>query len=68
VLLVNAGVGKFAPLTETSENLYDEIFDIDTKGAYFTIQKAVPYLNRRSLVHPERLGRGQERPAGNECL
>ncbi len=32
VLLVNAGVGKFAPLTEASEELYDEIFDIDTKG------------------------------------
>ncbi len=45
VLFVNAGVGKFAPLTETSERLYDEIFDIDTKGAYFTIQKAIPNLN-----------------------
>lgn len=45
VLFVNAGVGKFAPLTETSEDLYDEIFDIDAKGAYFTIQKAIPHLN-----------------------
>ncbi len=45
VLFVNAGVGKFAPLAEMSEGLYDEIFDIDTKGAYFTIQKAIPHLN-----------------------
>ena len=45
VLFVNAGIGKFAPLSETSESLYDEIFDIDTKGAYFTIQKALPFLN-----------------------
>ncbi len=50
VLFVNAGVGKFAPLTETSEDLYDEIFDTDTKGAYFTIQKAVPHLNDGASV------------------
>ena len=45
VLFVNAGVAKFAPLTETPESLFDEVFDINIKGAYFTIQKAVPHLN-----------------------
>jgi NAD(P)-dependent dehydrogenase (short-subunit alcohol dehydrogenase family) len=45
VLFVNAGVAKFAPLTETTESLFDEQFDINIKGAYFTIQKAVPHLN-----------------------
>ena len=45
VLFVNAGVAKFAPLAETSESLYDEQFDINVKGAYFTIQKALPFLN-----------------------
>ncbi len=45
VLFVNAGVAKFAPLAETSESLYDEQFDINIKGAYFTIQKALPFLN-----------------------
>src|SRR5580704_17267191 len=45
VLFVNAGVGKFAPLAATSEALYDEQFDINIKGAYFTIQKALPFLN-----------------------
>jgi len=38
-------VAKFAPLTETPESLFDEQFDINIKGAYFTIQKAVPHLN-----------------------
>jgi NAD(P)-dependent dehydrogenase (short-subunit alcohol dehydrogenase family) len=42
---VNAGVAKFAPLAETSESVYDEQFDINIKGAYFTIQKALPFLN-----------------------
>ena len=45
VLFVNAGVAKLAPLAETPESLYDEVFDTDTKGAYFTVQKALPYLN-----------------------
>ncbi len=45
VLFVNAGVAKFAPLAETSEHLYDEQFDINIKGAYFTLQKALPLLN-----------------------
>ena len=45
VLFVNAGVAKFAPLAETSESIYDEQFDINIKGAYFTIQKALPFLN-----------------------
>jgi NAD(P)-dependent dehydrogenase (short-subunit alcohol dehydrogenase family) len=45
VLFVNAGVAKFAPLADTSESLYDEQFDINVKGAYFTIQKALPLLN-----------------------
>ena len=45
VLFINAGVGKFAALIDTSESLYDEMFAINTKGAYFTLTKAIPYLN-----------------------
>jgi NAD(P)-dependent dehydrogenase (short-subunit alcohol dehydrogenase family) len=45
VLFVNAGVAKVAPLAETSEGMFDEQFDINIKGAYFTIQKALPLLN-----------------------
>jgi NAD(P)-dependent dehydrogenase (short-subunit alcohol dehydrogenase family) len=45
VLFVNAGVAKFAPLADTTESAFDEQFDINIKGAYFTIQKALPLLN-----------------------
>ncbi|MGH9543776.1 MAG: SDR family oxidoreductase [Terriglobales bacterium] len=45
ILFVNAGIAKFGPLAETSESTYDEQFEINTKGAYFTIQKAIPHLN-----------------------
>jgi NAD(P)-dependent dehydrogenase (short-subunit alcohol dehydrogenase family) len=45
VLFVNAGVAKIAPIADMSESMYDEQFDINIKGAYFTIQKALPLLN-----------------------
>jgi len=45
VLFANAGIYKFAPFKVTSEALYDELFDINAKGVYFTIQKALPFLN-----------------------
>jgi len=50
VLFVNAGVARFAPLATTSEALFDEIFAINAKGAYFTIQKALPHLHDRASV------------------
>jgi NAD(P)-dependent dehydrogenase (short-subunit alcohol dehydrogenase family) len=50
VLFINAGVAKFAPLAETPESLFDEQFDINIKGAYFTIQKAVPHLNEGASI------------------
>jgi NAD(P)-dependent dehydrogenase (short-subunit alcohol dehydrogenase family) len=44
VLFVNAGVGKFAAVEETDEELFDQIMDINFKGAYFTVKKALPLL------------------------
>jgi NAD(P)-dependent dehydrogenase (short-subunit alcohol dehydrogenase family) len=45
ILFANAGIYKFAPFTATTGELYDELFDINAKGVYFTIQKALPLLN-----------------------
>ena len=50
VLFVNAGVAKFAPFSDTSESVYDEQFDINMKGAFFTIQKALPLLNDGAAI------------------
>jgi NAD(P)-dependent dehydrogenase (short-subunit alcohol dehydrogenase family) len=44
VLFVNAGIGKFAPFEAVSEEFYDAILDVNLKGSYFTIQKALPLL------------------------
>jgi NAD(P)-dependent dehydrogenase (short-subunit alcohol dehydrogenase family) len=45
ILFANAGVAKFVPVDQVSEEHFDEIFDINAKGAYFTIRRALPYLN-----------------------
>jgi NAD(P)-dependent dehydrogenase (short-subunit alcohol dehydrogenase family) len=45
ILFANSGVAKFAPIEQSSEQFFDEQFDINVKGMYFTIQKALPLLN-----------------------
>jgi NAD(P)-dependent dehydrogenase (short-subunit alcohol dehydrogenase family) len=50
VLFVNAGVGKFAPVEAVTEEFFDSIMDINFKGAYFTIQKALPFLNDNASI------------------
>jgi NAD(P)-dependent dehydrogenase (short-subunit alcohol dehydrogenase family) len=50
VLFANAGIAKFAPLSDVSEDAYDETFDINVKGAFFTIQKAIPHLNDNASI------------------
>lgn len=44
IVFANAGVAKYAPFGEITEELYDEIFDINVKGLLFTVQKALPLL------------------------
>ncbi|SEW53253.1 glucose 1-dehydrogenase [Chitinophaga arvensicola] len=44
-LFVNAGVAKLAPFETVTEELYDELMNINFKGAYFTIQQLLPLVN-----------------------
>src|SRR5258706_6698511 len=50
VLFVNAGVAKFAPVDASSPELYDEVFDINVRGAYFVVQKALPLLRSGGAI------------------
>ena len=50
VLFVNAGVAQFAPLEGTTEELFDRVMDINFKGAYFTVKKALPLLGEGASV------------------
>jgi len=49
-LFVNAGIGRFVPFEEVTEEFYDETMATNLKGAFFTIQKAVPLLSRGAAV------------------
>jgi NAD(P)-dependent dehydrogenase (short-subunit alcohol dehydrogenase family) len=49
-LFVNAGVGKFVPFEQVTEAFYDEIMDVNVKGVYFTVHKALPLLGPGSAV------------------
>ncbi|MER6535915.1 SDR family oxidoreductase [Streptomyces sp. 900105755] len=49
-LFVNAGVTASAPFDSTTEEMYDTLFAINTKGPYFTVQALAPLLREGSGV------------------
>lgn len=50
ILLVNAGNGMFAPVSDVDEALYDSQFDLNVKGVFFTVQKLLPLLVEGSSI------------------
>ncbi len=44
ILVNNAGVTRSQPVEETTEALYDEMFDLNIKGYFFCAQRALQYL------------------------
>ena len=45
ILYASAGWGEAVPLGEVTEQHFDKIFDLNTRGTLFTVQKALPLLN-----------------------
>ena len=50
VLFANAGVALFAPTTEVTPEFFDNQFNTNVRGLYFTVSKALPLLNKGSSV------------------
>ena len=50
ILFANAGVAKFASIGDTDENLFDEIFDINVRGTFFTLNKSLAFLNDGAAI------------------
>jgi NAD(P)-dependent dehydrogenase (short-subunit alcohol dehydrogenase family) len=50
VLFVNAGLSHAAPLELVTEGQFDQLIAVNFKGAFFTIQKALPLLRKGSSV------------------
>src|SRR5438094_5475229 len=49
-LFVNAGYSEFLLFEEVTEQSFDKVIAVNFKGAYFTIQKALPLLRQGSSV------------------
>ncbi len=50
ILLINAGITRLSPIEQTSESTFDEIMNVNFKGAYFTLSKFIPLLNENASV------------------
>ncbi len=44
ILFANAGLGQVTPLGSVTEATFDKTFDVNVKGLFFTVQKALPLL------------------------
>src|SRR5260370_3038678 len=45
IVFANAGLAEFSPLVNITEEHFDKLFNLNVKGALFTVQKALPLLN-----------------------
>lgn len=50
ILIANAGIASRRAVDEVDEKYFDEMVNINFKGVYFTIQRAIPYLNDKASI------------------
>lgn len=50
LLFVNAGLGHFSPLADTTEETFDEMFNLNAKGPFFAVKKLSPLINEGGSV------------------
>jgi NAD(P)-dependent dehydrogenase (short-subunit alcohol dehydrogenase family) len=50
VLFVNAGIGKFVPVEQVTEDTWDQIVGVNLKGPYFAVQAAIPFMHEGSSI------------------
>ncbi|MEV5243039.1 SDR family oxidoreductase [Streptomyces cinnamoneus] len=49
-LFINAGVAELGPVAEVTEESYDVQFSVNTKGAFFTVQRMLPLLREGGSI------------------
>lgn len=50
VVFASAGTADFAPLGQVTEEAFDRMFDLNAKGTFFTVQKALPLLRDKASI------------------
>jgi NAD(P)-dependent dehydrogenase (short-subunit alcohol dehydrogenase family) len=65
-LFLNAGITRPAPVPSVDETTYDELFAVNTKGQFFTLQKTLPLLaDGASVVFTVGIGATRGMPGGS---
>lgn len=47
---INAGIAQLEPFAAVTESSYDKTFDINTKGAFFTVQRLAPLIREGGSI------------------
>jgi len=50
ILFLNAGIASPAPISDITVDHFNEIFNTNVKGPFFTIQAAIPHLNKGGVI------------------
>lgn len=50
IVFINAGMGKFNSVEQMTEEMFDEIMDINFKGAYFSLQQLLPLVKEGGSI------------------
>jgi len=50
ILMINAGATKLTTIEAATEEVYDEVMNLNLRGAYFTLSRFIPILNDGASV------------------
>lgn len=50
ILFLNAGIAPLSSIADITEDHFDETFDINVKGPFFTIKAAIPHINDGGVI------------------
>jgi NAD(P)-dependent dehydrogenase (short-subunit alcohol dehydrogenase family) len=50
IVFANAGIGIPAPMEQITEQDYDQVFNVNLRGLFFTVQKALPLMPDGGII------------------
>lgn len=50
VVFINVGISELAPFDQVTEASYDRQFEVNTKGAFFTVQRLAPLVRKGGSI------------------
>jgi NAD(P)-dependent dehydrogenase (short-subunit alcohol dehydrogenase family) len=50
ILMINAGMGMFVPVRDVTPEQWDQVHDVNLRGAFFAAQKALPLMGKGGSI------------------